>query len=157
MLPSGEPRGRAARRRTIRAAAAALVVVSIAGLAACASMPPPAAGSVRPTSAAPGITLLGPWPESGCFHVELVSVDRYRFVLDEMEYPAALGAGRVEVTVRAIDIGELAPPRLQLLRHRRLEFSAEGPAGGAFEITLSLVDAEGHHSDTTRLNRICDH
>jgi hypothetical protein len=157
MQPSGEPRHRASLRGAVRVAAVArIAVLAMVELAACASIPPPLPTSTVRTPPDAGSILLGPWPESGCFQVALVGSDRYRFVLDKMEYPAALGAGDVEITVRAIDIGPLAPQSRTQPRNRRLEFIADGPASGAFEITLTLVDGEGHRSESTRLNRICD-
>lgn len=155
MRPSGDPHHRASLRGAVLVAAGARIAVLAMALAACASLPPPAKGGSQATHDA-GSTLLGPWPESGCFQVELIGADCYRFVLDDMEYPAALGAGEVAVTVHAVDIGALTPQPPRLPRDSRLAFSAEGKASGAFVITLTLVDGEGRRSESTRLDRICD-
>ena len=160
MLPRSETRPHVSPRTGLVRVSACIAAVTVTCLAACASAPPPAAGLAPRKSRVtanrrPRITL-GPWPKSGCFNVELAGSDRYRFLLDDVEYPNALGAGQVEVSVRAPQIGELAPRVLTLPRLPRLEFAAQGRASGAFEIKLTLVDGEGHHSETTRLERICD-
>jgi hypothetical protein len=53
------------------------------------------------------------------------------------------------------DIGELVPRPNRLARLPRLEFHADGDASGAFEVTLVLVDDEGHESQPLRLDEIC--
>jgi len=123
----------------------------LAWLAACAS--PPAA----PRAPHPRIesALLGPFPRGGCFHVAVAARDNYRFVVDDVVYPRALGAGHVAVIVHAVDIGDLEPRPIELPRLPRLEFSAKGEASGAFELTLLLVDGEGRESQPTRLDTIC--
>jgi len=122
-------------------------------LAACTTAPLPAA----PRATRPGVEsgLLGPFPRGGCFHVSVAARDTYRFVIDDVVYPRALGAGHVAVIVHAVDIGDLAPRPIELPRRPRLEFSAEGEASGAFELTLFLVDGEGRESQPTRLDTIC--
>src|SRR5215468_5180143 len=66
--------------------------------------------------------LLGPLPRSGCFHVQLVGPDRYRFAIDDVEYPRALGAGHVAIFVHATDMDDLEPRPVALPRTPRLEF-----------------------------------
>jgi hypothetical protein len=133
----------------------------IAELAACAStppvaapVPPPGAGST--TTLDGGTTILGPILGDGCFHVTHIEASRYSFVLDNVKYPAALGAGQVEIAVRAVSIGALVPQPRALPRLPRLKFLAEGEAQGAFEVSLTLVDGEGHRSETTQFHTICD-
>jgi len=126
------------------------VAIVAGGLAGCAPVAPRGspAGAVESE-------LLGPFPRSGCFHVALIGPDRYRFVIDDVEYPPGLGAGHVAIIARAVDIGDLRPRPVALPRSPQLAFTAEGEASGAFELTLLLIDDQGVETKPTRLDRIC--
>jgi hypothetical protein len=100
--------------------------------------------------------LLGPLPRAGCFHVALVAEKRYRFVIDDVEYPRALGSGRVALIIHAVNLGDLQPRPILLARDRQLRFEAVGDASGAFEVTLFLVDGNGRESEPATLSAICD-
>ena len=121
-------------------------------LAACGA----AAPGPQPLRHTDEAWLLGPLPRSGCFHVALVAPRRYRFVVDDVEYPRALGAGQVGVLVHATDMGDLQPRPILLARDRQLCFEAAGDASGAFELTLFLVDGSRREGEPATLDRICD-
>lgn len=130
-------------------------------LAGCAAAACGAAAPVRPAEPQPAGTvgeawLLGPLPRSGCFHISAVAPGHYRFTIDDVEYPRALGAGHVAILVHATDMTDLAPRPITLPRTRQLAFEAEGEASGAFEITLFLVDGMGRESEPAKLDRICE-
>jgi hypothetical protein len=123
------------------------------GVAACATTAvpkptPPSAGSDESW-------LLGPFTNDRCFHVTLDGPNHYRFVIDGVEYPRALGSVQVGILVYAVDIGMLEPRPDRLALLRRLEFHADGDASGAFEVTLFLVDGEGQESQSFRIDQIC--
>ena len=126
------------------------------GTAACGAAAPVRTTEPQPAGTDGEAWLLGPLPRSGCFHVSAPAPGHYRFVIEDVEYPRALGAGHVAIIVHATDMADLAPRPITLPRTPRLAFDAEGEASGAFEITLFLVDGLGRESEPARLDRICD-
>lgn len=137
-----------------------LIAWLAASVAACATPAVPDPVSPRrpesPPPAARGESwLLGPFTSDRCFRVTRDGSKHYHFVIDDVEYPRALGNVQVGILVHAVDIGELEPRPNRLALLRRLEFQADGDASGAFEVTLLLVDSEGHESQPFRIDQIC--
>jgi hypothetical protein len=126
------------------------------GAAACGATPPVRMAEPQPAGTVGEAWLLGPLPRSGCFHVSATAPGHYRFEIDDVEYPRALGAGHVAIIVHATDMDDLAPRPITRPRVPQLTFEAEGEASGAFEITLFLVDGLGRDSEPAKLDRICD-
>jgi hypothetical protein len=129
-----------------------MVPQALAWLAACATA---CGGAGRPVPVDPESPWLGPFARSRCFHVNASAPNTYHFVIDDVVYPRALGAGQVAIIVHAVDVGDLAPRPVTLRRDPRLEFIAEGAARGAFELVLFLVDSGGRESKPERLDTIC--
>jgi hypothetical protein len=94
-------------------------------------------------------------PRKLVIHVARAAPGRYRFLIDDVDYPRALGAGQVGVIVHATDIGDLQPVPIVLARERQLRFEAEGEASGAFEIRLFLIDGSKREGEPATLDRIC--
>jgi len=140
---------RAGRRSGARAPAIAPVAMAwlFGSLAACATTCSHPRG--------PEADWLGPVPRSGCFHVALAAPKTYRFVIDDMVYPRAQGAGDVAIIVHAVSFGDLAPRPIRLHRDSRLEFVAQGEASGAFVLRLFLVDGQGRETKPSRLDIRC--
>lgn len=127
------------------------------GVAACATtaVPKPAPLQQQPSAGSGESWLLGPFTNDRCFRVTLDGPNHYHFVIDGVGYPRALGNVQVGILVYAVDIGKLEPRPNRLALLRRLEFHADGDASGAFEVTLFLVDGEGHESQSIRIDQIC--
>src|SRR5262249_31683114 len=136
--------------------ALACVVAGLAALGAGCGASAPAVSPAAPPAAAGEAWLLGPLPRSGCFHVPIARPHRYRFEIDDVEYPRALGAGHVAILIHATDMDDLAPRPVKLPRTTQLTFEAYGAAHGAFELTLFLVDTQARESEPAKLDRICD-